>query len=75
MKTSELDWRLATNAWADAVICGLQWMQNIRDGISTPGQAIENMELQIAHCVERTPAITPTHEVAVCETSVSGGAV
>lgn len=39
------------NEWADAATNGQQWLRNIVDGISTPAEALENMNGNIAHCV------------------------
>jgi hypothetical protein len=36
------------NEWADAACNGVQWLRNIRDGISTPQEALNEMELNIA---------------------------
>lgn len=35
------------NEWADAATNGLQWLRNIRDGISTVDEAIIEMESNI----------------------------
>ena len=43
-------WQHAANEWADEACNALQWLRNIRDGISTPNEAIADMEEQIAHC-------------------------
>ncbi len=43
-------WQHSANEWADATANALQWLRNIRVGISTPGQAIADMEAQIEHC-------------------------
>ena len=37
------------NEWADMATSGLQWLRNIRDGISPVGDALENMESICAH--------------------------
>ncbi len=44
--------RHVANEWADAATNGLQWLRNIRDGISTPEDAINRMEDNIRHCRE-----------------------
>lgn len=44
-------WRHASNEWADSATSGLQWLRNIRDGISTVEAAIANTEGSIAHCI------------------------
>lgn len=40
--------RHRANGWADIATSGLQWLRNVRDGLSTPQTAIENMEALIA---------------------------
>jgi len=45
-------WRHASNGWADSATSGLQWLRNIRDGISTVEAAIVNTEISIKHCTE-----------------------
>ena len=40
----------AANEWADMATSGIQWLRNVRDGISTPEQALENMAECLAHC-------------------------
>lgn len=47
------------NEWADAAINGQQWLRNIVDGISTPAEALENMNSNIAHCVSVRDASMP----------------
>ena len=49
-RISEAEYR--ANEWADAATNGLQWLRNIRDGISTPEEAINIMEANIKHCRE-----------------------
>ena len=44
--------KFETNELWDALTSALQWLRNIRDGISTPETAIENTEAMIAHCRE-----------------------
>jgi len=43
-----IDWRFLANEWADVATNGLQWLRNIKDNVSQPAQALENME----NCVE-----------------------
>ena len=38
------DWRHIANEWADMATNGVQWLRNIRDGISTPEDALGEME-------------------------------
>ena len=45
-------WRHSANEWADTAINAAQWIKNIRDGISTPEQALDNLEVCIVHCQE-----------------------
>jgi hypothetical protein len=42
------------NEWADMATSGLQWLKNVRDGISTADDAIANMELMLEHCNDVT---------------------
>lgn len=37
-------WAHIANEWADMAANGIQWLRNVRDGISTPAQALEEME-------------------------------
>lgn len=58
-------WGHASNEWADSATSGLQWLRNIRDGISTVEAAINNTEGSIKHCMEVTAiaqAVQPTKE-------------
>ena len=41
------DWPHAANDWADAACNGVQWLKNIRDGISTAAEALVEMQLNI----------------------------
>ena len=52
--------RHRANGWADIATSGLQWLRNVRDGLSTPQTALENMEALIADLREgrwRDPVI------------------
>jgi hypothetical protein len=53
-----------TNEWADMATSGLQWLRNVRDGVSTTGDAIANMEQLLAHCQQvgasQHPAVAPS---------------
>lgn len=40
--------RHRANGWSDIANSGPQWLRNVRDGLSTPQTAIENMEALIA---------------------------
>lgn len=37
-----------SNEWADAATNGITWLRNIRDGISTPQEALAEMEQNVA---------------------------
>jgi hypothetical protein len=37
-------WRFLANEWADVATNGLQWLRNIKENVSQPAQALENME-------------------------------
>lgn len=61
----------AANEWADCACNGLQWLRNIRDGISNVEDAIANMEQGYKHCEDiqaqanaalRTPPQQPSSE-------------
>lgn len=43
-------WKHAANEWADAATNGLQWLKNIRDGISTVDEALANLLANLEHC-------------------------
>lgn len=48
------------NEWADAACNGVVWLRNIRDGISTPQQALTEMESNLTRIRdEHTAAIKP----------------
>ena len=47
-------WPHVINEWADVAYNGVQWLRNIRDGISTAEEAIENMNTGLAHCQKVT---------------------
>lgn len=38
------------NEWADMATSGIQWLRNIRDGISTPDEALASMDACLTHC-------------------------
>jgi len=44
--------RHAANEWADMACNGVQWIRNIRDGISTAEEALENLASNMTHCRE-----------------------
>lgn len=48
-------WKHAANEWADAATSGLVWLRNIRDNVSIPTDAINNMEKLISHAREEQP--------------------
>lgn len=58
------------NEWADMATSGLQWLRNIRDGISTPEEAIVNMVECLVHCQqvrdEAGLAAAPRAKCRVC---------
>jgi len=59
-------WQHAANEWADAATNGLQWVRNIRDGISTPEEAIAALQSDIAHAQSEQPElseVTPNVEL------------
>ncbi|UUX38847.1 hypothetical protein NTJ56_08605 [Burkholderia contaminans] len=43
-----IDWPHTANEWADAACNAVVWLKNIRDGISTPVEALAEMESNIA---------------------------
>lgn len=45
-------WSFATNEWADTAHAGLQWLKNIKDGISTADDGIENLRQCMASADE-----------------------
>ncbi|QKE37316.1 hypothetical protein [Ferrovum myxofaciens] len=47
----------SSNEWADLASNGLQWIKNISDGVSTPADAIKNMEEGFRHCRENDKSI------------------
>lgn len=47
-------WQHQANEWADTATSGLQWLKNIKDGISTPQDAINKME-QILKIIRSIP--------------------
>ena len=51
-------WQHAANEWADATCNALQWMRNVRDGISTPDEAIAAIESDIRHSRDSQPDVT-----------------
>ena len=48
-------WQHAANEWADAATNGLQWLRNVRDGISTTEEAIKALQSDIAHAQSEQP--------------------
>lgn len=53
--------RHAGNEWADMATNGIQWMRNVKDGISTPEKALECLASDLAHCraTQARAGITP----------------
>lgn len=49
-------WRHVANEWADMATSCLQWLRNIRDGISSADTAIANTLTMLAHCKAVTEA-------------------
>lgn len=43
-----IDWPHTANEWADAACNAVVWLKNIRDGLSTPADALAEMESNIA---------------------------
>jgi len=43
-------WSHVADEWADMAASGMDWLRNIRDGISTPGEALADMNESLAHC-------------------------
>lgn len=66
-KTMEKTWQHAANEWADATCNALQWIRNIRDGVSTPDAAIADLEAQIKHCREVQPPTNQTKETELTD--------
>lgn len=42
----------AANEWADCACSGLQWLRNVKAGISTASEACDNMERNYKRCQE-----------------------
>lgn len=42
--------RHVSNEWADMACNGIQWIKNIKEGISTPEAALENLGTNLEHC-------------------------
>ena len=40
------------NEWADMATCAIQWIRNIKNGVSTPEAALENLMSNLTHCQE-----------------------
>ncbi|NMU88367.1 hypothetical protein HGQ98_00490 [Achromobacter ruhlandii] len=40
------------NEWADMACNAISWVRNIKDGISTPEKALENLMVNVKHCRE-----------------------
>ena len=56
-------WQHAANEWADAATNGLQWLRNVRDGISTTEEAIVALQSDIVHAQSEQPepgGVTPS---------------
>ena len=45
-------WPHVANEWADMASNGIQWARNIKDGISTPDEAIAGLMTDLKHCQE-----------------------
>lgn len=56
------------NEWADAAVNGLQWLRNIRDGVSGVDEAILEMESNVTRCRKLTasPPKDPRDELTWC---------
>lgn len=66
--------RHIANEWADMATNGLQWLRNIKDGISTSADALENMEACMAHCrqVNDAPGLYGVGTAPQAAASVAG---
>ena len=51
------DWAHASNEWADTATNGLQWLLNVKDGISDIDAAILSIKADIKHCQDLTPSL------------------
>lgn len=51
--------RHSANEWADMATSGIQWLRNVRDGMSSVEAALENMDECLAHCQEVAALTTP----------------
>lgn len=59
----EGNWSHLTNEWADTATSGLQWLRNIRDGISDVAVAVANMDEQVKRCMSLANTSPPSREV------------
>ena len=62
-------WQHAANEWADAATNGMQWMKNIRDGISTAEEAIAALQRDFDHARSEQPelCVVPLSEQKIAE--------
>jgi hypothetical protein len=44
------DWRHIANEWADMATSCVTWMQNVKEGISSPANALANMAAMLTRC-------------------------
>lgn len=54
------------NEWADMATCAIQWIRNIKNGVSTPEAALENLMSNLTHCqeVQSCAGVRPSRENA-----------
>lgn len=56
------EWGHITNEWADAATNGLQWLRNVREGVSRPEDGIAEMENNITRIRALQPPAPPAGE-------------
>lgn len=66
-------WQHAANEWADATCNALQWVKNIREGISTPDEAITAILSDIDHARSEQPSTVSSGHCTQGGRCVCGG--
>ena len=59
-KQEPVAWRHVANEWADMAHNGIDYVKNIKDGITTPDEALQWLAGDLKHCREVTAAAAPT---------------
>lgn len=55
------------NEWADMACNAIVWVRNIKDGIATPDEALENLTVNVKHCRDTQAHVALASAPATCD--------